>query len=295
MAVDEVSFTVKPGQVTGFLGPNGAGKSTTMRMILGLDTPTSGEVRWTASPTASWPTLSVRSGRSWTPRPSSAAAVPPTTSCGWPTATASPAVGSAEVLDIVGLSDVAGKRVGTFSLGMNQRLGIAAALLGDPETVMFDEPINGLDPEGILWIRNLMKSLASEGRTVFLSSHLMSEMAQTADHLIVIGRGRIIADAGTDEFINRHTAPSVRVRAVEQTELAETLTQRGALIECGPDGAMVVTGMDSAAIGGAASAYDITLIELAPLGSSLEDAYFDLTKDETDYHAGQLVDATKGA
>ncbi len=136
---------------------------------------------------------------------------------------------------------------------MNQRLGIAAALLGDPETVMFDEPINGLDPEGILWIRNLMKSLASEGRTVFLSSHLMSEMAQTADHLIVIGRGRIIADAGTDEFINRHTAPSVRVRAVEQTDLAEALTQRGALIECGSDGAMVVTGMDSAAIGGAAS------------------------------------------
>ena len=172
-----------------------------------------------------------------------------------------------EVLDIVGLSDVAGKRVGTFSLGMNQRLGIAAALLGDPETVMFDEPINGLDPEGILWIRNLMKSLASEGRTVFLSSHLMSEMAQTADHLIVIGRGRIIADAGTDEFINRHTAPSVRVRAVEQASLGEALTQRGALIECESDGAMVVTGMDAAAIGGAASAHDITLIELTPLGS----------------------------
>ena len=147
---------------------------------------------------------------------------------------------------------------------------------------MFDEPINGLDPEGILWIRNLMKSLASEGRTVFLSSHLMSEMAQTADHLIVIGRGRIIADAGTDEFINRHTASSVRVRAVQQTDLAEALTRRGALIECGPDGAMVVTGMDSAAIGGVASAHDITLVELAPLGSSLEEAYFDLTKDETD-------------
>jgi ABC-2 type transport system ATP-binding protein len=175
---------------------------------------------------------------------------------------------------------------------MNQRLGIAAALLGDPETVMFDEPINGLDPEGILWIRNLMKSLASEGRTVFLSSHLMSEMAQTADHLIVIGRGRIIADAGTDEFINRHTAPSVR--AVEQTDLGEALTQRGALIECGSDGTMVVTGMDAAAIGGAASAYDITLVELTPLGSTLEDAYFDLTKDETDYHAGQLTGSSKG-
>jgi ABC-2 type transport system ATP-binding protein len=198
------------------------------------------------------------------------------------------------VLDIVGLTDVARKRIGTFSLGMNQRLGIAAALLGDPETLIFDEPINGLDPEGILWIRNLMKSLAAEGRTVFLSSHLMSEMAQTADHLLVIGRGRIIADASTNEFINRHTAPSVRVRAVQQTEFSETLIRQGALVECGPDGAMVVTGLDSAAIGGTASAHDFTLIELAPLGSSLEEAYFDLTKDETDYHAGQLTGSTKG-
>ncbi len=295
LAVNEVSFTVKPGQVTGFLGPNGAGKSTTMRMILGLDTPTSGDVmvdgkpyRQLADPLRSVGALldagAVVGGRS---------AANHLTWLADSNGIARRRV--SEVLDIVGLNDVAGKRVGTFSLGMNQRLGIAAALLGDPETVMFDEPINGLDPEGILWIRNLMKSLASEGRTVFLSSHLMSEMAQTADHLIVIGRGRIIADAGTDEFINRHTAPSVRVRAVEQADLAETLTQRGALIESGSDGAMVVTGMDSAAIGGAASAYDITLIELAPLGSSLEEAYFDLTKDESDYQAGQLVDATKGA
>ena len=295
LAVNEISFTVKPGQVTGFLGPNGAGKSTTMRMILGLDTPTSGDVmvdgkpyRQLADPLRSVGALldagAIVGGRS---------AANHLTWLADSNGIARRRV--SEVLDIVGLSDVAGKRVGTFSLGMNQRLGIAAALLGDPETVMFDEPINGLDPEGILWIRNLMKALASEGRTVFLSSHLMSEMAQTADHLIVIGRGRIIADAGTDEFIKRHTAPSVRVRAVEQADLAETLTQRGALIESGSDGAMVVTGMDSAAIGGAASAYDITLIELAPLGSSLEDAYFDLTKDESDYHAGQLVDATKGA
>ncbi len=294
VAVNQVSFTVKPGQVTGFLGPNGAGKSTTMRMILGLDTPTSGEVRvggkpyrQLADPLRSVGALldagAIVGGRSaanhlmWL-----------ADSNGIDRRRVS------EVLGIVGLSDVAGKRVGTFSLGMNQRLGIAAALLGDPETLMFDEPINGLDPEGILWIRNLMKSLASEGRTVFLSSHLMSEMAQTADHLIVIGRGRIIADAGTDEFINRHTAPSVRVRAVEQTDLGEALTRRGALIECGSDGAMVVTGMDAAAIGGAASAHDITLIELTPLGSSLEEAYFDLTKDETDYHAGQLADSSKG-
>jgi ABC-2 type transport system ATP-binding protein len=295
VAVNQVSFTVKSGQVTGFLGPNGAGKSTTMRMILGLDTPTSGEVRVDGKPYhqldeplrsvgALLDAKAIVGGRS------------AANHLVWLADTNGIARRRvSEVLDIVGLSDVAGRKVGTFSLGMNQRLGIAAALLGDPATVIFDEPINGLDPEGILWIRNLMRSLASEGRTVFLSSHLMSEMAQTADHLIVIGRGRIIADAGTDEFINRHTAASVRVRAVQHTDLAEALTQRGALIECGADGAMVVTGMDSAAIGGAARAHDITLIELAPLGSSLEDAYFDLTKDETDYHAGQLVDATKGA
>jgi ABC-2 type transport system ATP-binding protein len=295
VAVDEVSFTVRPGQVTGFLGPNGAGKSTTMRMILGLDTPTSGQVRvdgqpyhQLADPLRSVGALldakAIVGGRSAANHLKWLA-----DSNGIDRRRVS------DVLDIVGLSDVAGRRVATFSLGMSQRLGIAAALLGDPQTVMFDEPINGLDPEGILWIRNLMRSLASEGRTVFLSSHLMSEMAQTADHLIVIGRGRIIADAGTDEFINRHTAPSVRVRAIEQALLAETLTRRGALIDYGSDGSLVVTGMDSAAIGAAARAQDTTLIELAPLGSSLEDAYFDLTKDETDYHAAQLVGATKGA
>jgi ABC-2 type transport system ATP-binding protein len=294
VAVNEVSFTVKPGQVTGFLGPNGAGKSTTMRMILGLDTPSSGEVRVDGrlyhqleEPLRSVGALldagAIVGGRS---------AANHLTWLADSNGIARRRV--SEVLDIVGLSDVAGKRIGTFSLGMNQRLGIAAALLGDPETVMFDEPINGLDPEGILWIRNLMRSLASEGRTVFLSSHLMSEMAQTADHLIVIGRGRIIADAGTEEFIKRHTAPSVRVRAVQQADLADTLTQHGALVECGSDGAMVVTGLDSAAIGAAASHRNITLVELAPFGSTLEDAYFDLTKDATDYHAGQLTGSTKG-
>jgi ABC-2 type transport system ATP-binding protein len=294
IAVDEVSFTVKPGQVTGFLGPNGAGKSTTMRMILGLDTPTSGQVlvdgkayHELADPLRSVGALldagAVVGGRSaanhltWLADSNGIARRRVT-----------------EVLEIVGLSEVAGRRVGSFSLGMNQRLGIAAALLGDPETVMFDEPINGLDPEGILWIRNLMKALASEGRTVFLSSHLMSEMAQTADHLLVIGRGRIIADASTDEFINRHTSPSVRVRALQQTELAETLVRQGASVDRGSDGALVVTGLDSVAIGGTASAHDITLVELAPLGSSLEEAYFDLTKDETDYHAGQLAGSSKG-
>jgi ABC-2 type transport system ATP-binding protein len=295
VAVDEVSFTIRPGRVTGFLGPNGAGKSTTMRMIVGLDTPTSGEVRVDGQPYRHLadPLRSV--GALLDPRAIVGGRSAANHLMWLADGNGIPRRRVTEVLDLVGLSDVAGKRVGTFSLGMNQRLGIAAALLGDPQTVMFDEPINGLDPEGILWIRNLMKSLASEGRTVFLSSHLMSEMAQTADHLVVIGRGRIIADADTETFINRHTASSVRVRAVEQTDLAEALTRRGALIETGSDGSMVVTGLDSAAIGTAASGHGFTLVELAPLGSSLEEAYFDLTKHETDYRAGQLVDATKGA
>ena len=174
---------------------------------------------------------------------------------------------------------------------MNQRLGIAAALLGDPGTVMFDEPINGLDPDGILWIRNLMRSLAEEGRTVFLSSHLMSEMAQTADHLIVIGRGRIIADASMDEIINRHATPSVRVRAVQQGELGQLLSNRGARVELSSDGALVVTGMDSTTIGGHAATNGFALVELAPRATSLEDAFFELTRDDTDYHAGDLVAA----
>jgi ABC-2 type transport system ATP-binding protein len=295
VAVDEVSFTVKPGQVTGFLGPNGAGKSTTMRMILGLDAPSRGSV-----------TVNGKSYRELTdPLRSVGALLDAKAIVGGRTAANhlnwladSNGIGRRrvpEVLDMVGLSDVAGKRVGTFSLGMNQRLGIAAALIGDPETLMFDEPINGLDPDGILWIRNLMKSLAAEGRTVFLSSHLMSEMAQTADHLLVIGRGRIIADASTDEFIKGNAAPTVRVRALEQTELAEALTQRGALVESSPDGAVVVTGLDSTAIGGVAATHGITLVELAANEASLEQAFFELTRNETDYHGGQLAGATQGA
>ena len=199
-----------------------------------------------------------------------------------------------EVLDLVGLSDVAGKRVGTFSLGMNQRLGIAAALLGDPETVMFDEPINGLDPDGILWIRNLMKSLASEGRTVFLSSHLMSEMAQTADHLLVIGRGRIIADASTDEFVNRQLRPQRpgpgpgAGRPGRRPDPARRRWSSASRRRHGRDRPGLRRHRRSR------SAHDITLVELAAHGASLEEAFFDLTRDETDYHAGQLAGSTKG-
>jgi ABC-2 type transport system ATP-binding protein len=295
VAVDEVSFVVQPGKVTGFLGPNGAGKSTTMRMILGLDAPSAGSVLIDGKPYSQL-TDPLRSVGALLDAKAIVGGRTAANHLKW--LADSNRIGRrrvAEVLDMVGLSDVAGKRVGSFSLGMSQRLGIAAALLGDPRTVMFDEPINGLDPDGILWIRNLMKSLASEGRTVFLSSHLMSEMAQTADHLLVIGRGRIIADASTEEFINGNAAPTVKVRALEQADLANALVLRGALVESSPDGAMVVTGLDSTAIGGVAATHGITLVELAANEASLEQAFFELTRNETDYHGGQLADVTQGA
>ncbi len=295
VAVDEVSFVVQPGRVTGFLGPNGAGKSTTMRMILGLDAPSAGSVLIDGKPYSQL-TDPLRSVGALLDAKAIVGGRSAANHLTWLAASNGIVRRRvSEVLDLVGLSDVAGKRVGTFSLGMSQRLGIAAALLGDPHTMMFDEPINGLDPDGILWIRNLMKSLASEGRTVFLSSHLMSEMAQTADHLLVIGRGRIIADASTEEFINGNAAPTVRVRALEQTDLADALTRRGALVESSPDGAMVVTGLDSTAIGGVAATHGITLVELAANEASLEEAFFELTRNETDYHGGQLAGATQGA
>ena len=293
VAVDDVSFVVQPGRVTGFLGPNGAGKSTTMRMVLGLDAPSAGSVLIDGRPY----------GELADPLRSVGALLDAKAVVGGRSAAnhlkwladsngiARRRVG--EVLDIVGLSDVAGKKVGTFSLGMNQRLGIAAALLGDPHTVMFDEPINGLDPDGILWIRNLMKSLAAEGRTVFLSSHLMSEMAQTADHLLVIGRGRIMADASTDDFVNGHSAATVRARWSREN-WPTPWPVAGRLVELGADGALVVSGLGTAEVGGVASAHGITLYELAVQGASLEEAFFDLTRDETEYHAGQLASATKG-
>ena len=293
VAVDDVSFVVQPGRVTGFLGPNGAGKSTTMRMVLGLDAPSSGSVLIDGKPYAELadPLRSVGALLDAKAIVGGRSAANHLKWLADSNGIARRRVG--EVLDIVGLSDVGGKRVGTFSLGMNQRLGIAAALLGDPHTVMFDEPINGLDPDGILWIRNLMKSLAAEGRTVFLSSHLMSEMAQTADHLLVVGRGRIMADASTDEFVNGRSAATVRA-GLEPRELADALALRGATVELSTDGALVVSGLGTAEIGGVASAHGITLYELAVQAASLEEAFFDLTRDETEYHAGQLASAAKG-
>ncbi len=294
MAVHEASFTVHPGRVTGFLGPNGAGKSTTMRMILGLDRPTAGSVTVNGVSYGDLPAPLRAVGALL-----EAKAVDPGRSAAnhlrWMADSNRidrRRVGA--VLDTVGLSDVAGKRVGEFSLGMNQRLGIAAALLGDPSTLIFDEPINGLDPDGILWIRNLMKSLASEGRTVFLSSHMMSEMALTAEHLIVIGRGRILADATVADIIAGNASTSVRVRAVRQPLLASLLAGRGAQTEDTTDGALRVTGLDAETIGAIAAEHSLALMELTPEGATLEDAFLELTHNETDYRAA-LIGAGQGA
>jgi ABC-2 type transport system ATP-binding protein len=295
VAVDEITFTVHPGRVTGFLGPNGAGKSTTMRMILGLDTPTSGEVRVDGKPYRQLPSPLRSVGALL-----DAKAVDPGRTAADHVRWLADSNGIdrrrvAEVLDYVGLTDVARKRLGTFSLGMNQRLGIAAALLGDPQTLLFDEPINGLDPDGIFWLRNFMRSLASEGRTVFVSSHLMSEMAQTADHLLVIGRGRIIADAGMDELIRRHATAGIRVRALQQSDLAASLIRRGARVRTTNDAALLVSDLDAVAIADTAIDEGITIVELTPQTTSLEEAFFELTRDETDYRAADLTGCSQGA
>ncbi|MEA2827590.1 MAG: type transport system ATP-binding protein [Actinomycetota bacterium] len=295
VAVDDVTFTVRPGRVTGFLGPNGAGKSTTMRMILGLDRPTSGTVMVNGAAYRKLPAPLRAVGALL-----DAKAIDPGRSAAnhlsWlATSNRIDRRRVAEVLDVVGLSDVGDHRVGTFSLGMNQRLGIAAALLGDPETLIFDEPINGLDPDGILWIRNLMRSLASEGRTVFLSSHLMSEMAQTADHLIVIGRGRIIADDSVDRIIAGNASRRVRVRAARQADLVALLEPLGARAQRAADGAVTFVGLDSTAIGEVAATNGIALVELTPEHATLEDAFLELTHHDTDYRAGAVVGAGAGA
>jgi ABC-2 type transport system ATP-binding protein len=285
VAVDHLSFTVRPGIVTGFLGPNGAGKTTTMRMLLGLDAPSSGEV-----------TVDGRSYRSL-PAPMHAvgALLDAKAAFGGHTAAQHlrwlaqaggvPRRRVAEVLELVGLSDVAGRRVGGFSLGMYQRLGIAAALLGDPRILLFDEPVNGLDPEGIRWIRSFLQRLAAEGRTVFLSSHLMSEMEETADHVIVIGRGRLIADTSIAEFTHRSTASHVRVVSPQAAALATLLERAGATAATG-DGALTVTGMEAARIGGLAAEHGIELQELATRRASLEAAYMELTQGSLQYQGG---------
>jgi ABC-2 type transport system ATP-binding protein len=284
LAVDDLSFTVHPGAVTGFLGPNGAGKSTTMRMILGLDRPTSGDALVNGH----------RYGTVSAPMREVGALLDARDMHGGRTARAHlralalsnglPSRRVGEVLEMTGMSEVAGKRIKGFSLGMSQRLGIASALLGDPEVLMFDEPVNGLDPEGILWIRNFMRYLASSGRTVFVSSHLMSEMSLTADHLIVIGRGKLLADSSTEDFIREYSESKVRVRSPHMDQLALALDDRGAVTNR-VDGYLEVEHLTTDQVGEIAAAQGLTIHELFQQRSSLEEAFMELTRDSVEYHA----------
>lgn len=285
-AVDRLTFTVHPGHVTGFLGPNGAGKSTTLRLVLGLHTPTGG--------------TALVDGRPFRDRPRGlrhvGALLDAHDTHGGRTASAHlrvlarsnaiPRRRADEVLEEVGLSAAADRRIAGFSLGMRQRLGIAAALLGDPPVLVFDEPVNGLDPEGVLWVRGLFRRLAAEGRTVFVSSHLMSEMENTADRLVVVGRGALIAAEGAAEFAARGRRQSVVVRTPEPEALAALLAAEGATVLPGPAGRMSVTGLTAAQVGRVAGAGGILLEELAARASSLEEAFMELTGDSVQFTTG---------
>ncbi|WP_069466304.1 ABC transporter ATP-binding protein [Actinacidiphila rubida] len=293
-AVDHLTFTVRPGVVTGFLGPNGAGKSTTMRMLLGLDAPTSGDVRI--------------DGRHYSqlsePLKYIGALLDAKDVHGGRTAynhllclaqsNRIPRHRVDEVLETVGLTAVARKRSKGFSLGMGQRLGIAAALLGDPEILMFDEPVNGLDPEGIHWIRNLMKGLAAQGRTVFVSSHLMSEMALTAEHLIVIGRGRLLADTSMADFIEKNSRSFVRMRSPQPERLKDVLAAAGHTVVTTSDGAFEIQDADAADLGTLAAQHQVVLHELSPQRASLEEAFMQLTAESVEYHAGGSLPPGQG-
>jgi ABC-2 type transport system ATP-binding protein len=282
-AVDDITATVQPGKVTGFLGPNGAGKSTTMRMIMGLDRPSSGgatingkryaELR---SPLTEVGALldakAIHTGRTAYNHLLAMAATH-----------GIPKRRVHEVIGLTGLDSVAGKRVGGFSLGMGQRLGIAAAMLGDPATLILDEPVNGLDPEGVLWVRQFARHLAAQGRTVFLSSHLMSEMAQTADHIIVLGRGRILADAPVEQILAGATRNAVRVRTPQVEELARAIASADVTVTGVEAQLIEVTGLTAAQVGEAAARSGVVLHELTPLSASLEEAYLELTHDEVEY------------
>ncbi|MEU5046448.1 ABC transporter ATP-binding protein [Streptomyces griseorubiginosus] len=285
VAVNNLTFTVRPGIVTGFLGPNGAGKSTTMRMMLGLDRPTAGDVRIDGKHYdqlkdpltyigALLDAKAMHGGRSAYNHLLCLAQ-----------SNGIPAKRVHEVLDTVGLTAVAKKKAKGFSLGMGQRLGIAGALLGDPRILMFDEPVNGLDPEGIHWIRNLMKSLAAQGRTVFVSSHLMSEMALTADHLVVIGQGRLLADTSMADFIAQNSRSYVRIRTPQRERLLDVLHGAGVTVVETGNGTLEVDGGKSEQIGELAAQHQIVLHELSPQQASLEEAFMQLTAESVEYHA----------
>lgn len=292
LAVDDLSFTVRPGVVTGFLGPNGSGKSTTMRMVMGLDAPNAGSsaVNGHQFHDLHWPLHEVGALLE-------AKAIHPGRSARnhllmLAQTNRIPASRVDEVLGRVGLSEVAGKRAGKFSLGMSQRLGIAAALLGDPGVLLFDEPVNGLDPDGIRWVRNLLRGLAREGRTVFVSSHLMSEMALTADEVVVIGRGRLIVEAPITELTASTAGGYVTVRSPATAILGAAIERAGAAVITEPDGALSVRGMQAAAIGDLAAAQGITLHELAPHAASLEEAFMELTESSIDFHGDDVFTTT---
>ncbi|MEU2595722.1 ABC transporter ATP-binding protein [Streptomyces hirsutus] len=285
VAVNNLTFTVRPGIVTGFLGPNGAGKSTTMRMMLGLDRPTAGDVRIDGrhydrlkDPLkyigALLDAKAVHGGRSAFNHLLSLAQ-----------SNGIPRQRVHEVLDTVGLSSVAGKKAKGFSLGMGQRLGIAAALLGDPRILMFDEPVNGLDPEGIHWIRTLMRTLAAQGRTVFVSSHLMSEMALTADHLVVIGQGRLLADTSMADFIAHNSRAYVRIRSPQRERLLDVLHGAGITVVESGGATLEVDGTEAERIGELAARHQLVLHELSPQRASLEEAFMRLTAESVEYHA----------
>ena len=288
VAVDNVSFTIAPGQVTGFLGPNGAGKSTTMRLMLGLDRPTSGSATLLGAPyvdqvaplTVAGALLDAKGVHPGRTARSHLRALAATHRI--------PERRVHDVLEMTGLGNVANKRVGGFSLGMGQRLGIAAALIGDPDVLILDEPVNGLDPDGVMWVRQFVRSLAGEGRTVLLSSHLMSEMAQTADHVIVLGKGRVVADAPIAEIVNGGSAGSVTVVSPDAARLVSILTSGGGAeplprIESLGEDRFTATGLAAKDIGGVAARHNIELHELTPVASTLEDAYLALTRDQVEY------------
>jgi ABC-2 type transport system ATP-binding protein len=295
VAVNDLTFSIAPGRVTGFLGPNGAGKTTTMRLILGLDYPDAGTVTIDGKRYAglAYPmrevgalleAKAVHGGRS---AYNHLLCLAQTNNL--------PRRRVGEVLELVGLTGVARKRTKGFSLGMGQRLGIAATLLGDPKVLMFDEPVNGLDPEGILWIRNLMKALAADGRTVFVSSHLMSEMENTADHLIVIGRGKLLADCTMEEFIARSSGHTVRVRTPQPEELTKALAAASAAAVGNEDGTLTVRGLSPDRIGDIAFEQGVRLHELTPTRASLEAAFMELTADSVEYQAGVPAQQAAGA
>ncbi|HYA67518.1 MAG TPA: ATP-binding cassette domain-containing protein [Acidimicrobiales bacterium] len=290
-AVDHLTFEVPPGEVTGFLGPNGSGKSTTMRMIMGLDVPNSGSTLINGKPYAAlaWPLREVGGlldAKAFHPSRTARSHLR------WLAATNDiPLSRVDEVLDQVGLSSVGGRRAGKFSLGMSQRLGMAATLLGDPGVLLFDEPVNGLDPEGIRWVRHFLRGLAAEGRTVFVSSHLISEMSLTADRLVVIGRGRLIAETSVADFVSRGGRSAVKLVTPDVAAFTAALTAAGARVSPGDDESLSVEGLTSSQIGDLAFRDGLRMHELVPITASLEDAFMELTQDEVEYRPSTMTGA----